>query len=175
MTGVLPGRVRQNGYVVRDLDAALRHWTVTLGIGPWFTMRHLMLEPSVYRGAAVSTEISIAVANTGDLQIELIEAHGTSPSCYREFLDAGHEGLHHLAWWTDEYDVTLERAEAAGWGIIQSGDLLGTRFCYFDTETHPGMIAELMELTDASRWLATHVREAAADWDGAADPVRTLV
>ncbi len=25
------GEIRQNGYVVRDIEAALRHWTETLG------------------------------------------------------------------------------------------------------------------------------------------------
>jgi len=174
MTGVLPGRVRQNGYVVRDLDAALHHWTATLGIGTWFTLRNLKLEPGEYRGTPASTEISLALAGSGDLQIELIEAPGSSPSCYREFLDSGHEGLHHLAWWTEDFDSTLQRADAAAWGVIQSGDLMGTRFCHFDTETHPGTIAEVLEITDASRWMATHVQEAAEGWDGATDPVRAL-
>ncbi len=174
MPGVLPGRVRQNGYVVPDLDAALLHWTEVLGVGPWFTIRNLTLDPSEYRGAAVSTEISLAVANSGDLQLELIQVHDDSPSCFREFLDGGNEGLHHLAWWTDDFEATIQRAEAAGWGVIQSGDLMGTRFCYFDTEMHPGTVAELMELNDMSRWLATQAHEAADTWDGTTDPIRAL-
>ncbi|MEZ5171240.1 MAG: VOC family protein [Acidimicrobiia bacterium] len=174
MPGVLPGRVRQNGYVVNDLDAALAHWIDVLGVGPWFTIRNLVLDPSEYRGDAVSTEISLAVANSGELQLELIQVHDDSPSCFREFLDEGNEGLHHLAWWTDDFEGTLGQAEAAGWDVIQSGDLMGTRFCYFDTQTHPGTVAELMELNDMSRWLATQAREAADGWDGTTDPVRAL-
>lgn len=174
MTGVLPGRIRQNGYVVTDLDAALVHWSSVLGIGPWFALRDLTLEHSEHRGAPAETRISLALANSEDLQIELIEVLDGSPSCYREFIEDGHDGLHHLAWWTEEFDTTLERAGAAGWGVIQSGDLMGTRFCYFDTQTHPGTVAELMELTDASRWLAEHIRDAAAGWDGVTDPIRDL-
>jgi hypothetical protein len=30
------GPIRQNGYVVRDIDAALRHWTEVLGVGPFY-------------------------------------------------------------------------------------------------------------------------------------------
>ncbi len=174
MAGVLPGRIRQNGYVVHDLDAAMVHWTTVLGVGPWFPIRDLTLDPSEYRGTTVCTEMSLAVANSGDLQFELIEVHGDSPSCYREFLDAGNEGLHHHAWWTDDFATTLEATEAAGWKVIQSGDLMGTRFCYFDTETHPGTVAELMELNDMSRWLATQAHDAAATWDGKTDPIRSL-
>ncbi len=174
MSGVLPGRVRQNGYVVTDLDAALAHWSTVLDVGPWFALRGVTLEHSEYRGRPAATQISIALANSGDLQIELIQVLDDSPSCYREFIDSTGEGLHHLAWWTEDFDETIRHAGAAGWGVVQSGDLMGTRFCYFGTQTHPGTVAEVMELTDASRWLAGHVREAAADWDRATEPVREL-
>jgi hypothetical protein len=30
------GEIRQNGYVVRDLTAALHHWTTVLGVDPFF-------------------------------------------------------------------------------------------------------------------------------------------
>ena len=30
------GKVCQNGYVVRDIEAALTHWTEVLGVGPFF-------------------------------------------------------------------------------------------------------------------------------------------
>ena len=41
--------------------------------------------------------MSIALANSGDLQIELIQQVNDAPSMYKEFLDAGHEGLQHVA------------------------------------------------------------------------------
>ena len=30
------GKVCQNGYVVRDIEAALKHWTEVLGVGPFY-------------------------------------------------------------------------------------------------------------------------------------------
>lgn len=174
MTAILPGRVRQTGFVVHDLERALPHWIDRLGIGPWITLGPVTLDPSEYRGRSVATPMRIALAQSGDLQIELIQALDDSPSCYREFLDAGHEGLHHLAWWVDDFDAVAQEAAAAGWDTIQSGELMGTRFCYLDTPSHPGTVAEVMEVTDAARWLAAHVRDAAEDWDGVTDPVRSL-
>jgi hypothetical protein len=35
------GGVIQNGYVVRDIEAAMRHWIDVLGVGPWFYIEHL--------------------------------------------------------------------------------------------------------------------------------------
>jgi hypothetical protein len=37
---VLPGPIRQIGYVVADLDGAIQSW-IQLGVGPWFVMRGL--------------------------------------------------------------------------------------------------------------------------------------
>lgn len=34
------GSLRQNGYVVRDIAAALHHWTTVLGVGPFFVPVH---------------------------------------------------------------------------------------------------------------------------------------
>jgi len=30
------GPVRQNGYVVRDVEAAMKYWTDVVGVGPFF-------------------------------------------------------------------------------------------------------------------------------------------
>jgi hypothetical protein len=30
------GKVCQNGYVVRDIEAAMAHWTQVLGVGPFY-------------------------------------------------------------------------------------------------------------------------------------------
>ena len=30
------GAVTQNGYVVRDIQAAMRHWIEVLDVGPWY-------------------------------------------------------------------------------------------------------------------------------------------
>lgn len=174
MAEVLPGVVRQIGYVVEDLDAEAQRWAATYGIGPWQVIRSLALPAVTYRGTTVDIELSLALANSGDLQFELIQPHGDGPSCYREFLDSGLRGPHHLAWWTEDIDAVLFDAGHAGWTVLQAGELSGTRFVYFDQPTTPGTIAEVMVLNDASRWLAEHVAAESEAWDGVSDPVRTL-
>jgi catechol 2,3-dioxygenase-like lactoylglutathione lyase family enzyme len=170
---VLPGPIRQNGYVVHDLDAAIAEW-LALGIGPWVTLGPLD-QTMTFRGQEVTTTITLAFANSGDLQLELIEQTGDAPTAYREFLDAGREGFHHLAWWVDDIDATRADLEAAGLPAVFEGDGGGAaRFFYADAPTAAASFLEVMELNDMTRGLADHVKQAADTWDGVTDPIRKL-
>lgn len=86
------GPIRQNGYVVRDIRAAMDHWIHVVGVGPWFFVERVKTDWFRHRGADSPMTMSVALANSGDLQIELIQQTNDAPSLYREFLDAGHEG-----------------------------------------------------------------------------------
>ena len=172
MSGILPGAVCQNGYVVTDLDQAIERW-VAAGVGPWFTMREAEQSNCTFRGEPSSPVLSIAWSNSGDQQIELIQVHDDGPSVYREFLDEGHVGIHHVSFWVDDYDDVATRAADAGWTTVQSGDGGGVaRFAYLDIGVG-GTIVEIMELNAGTRGMNDMIRDAARDWDGT-DPVRPL-
>ncbi len=171
---ILPGPIRQNGYVVRDLDGAIDGW-LSAGVGPWLLLPHLTQSGSVYRGRPTEPVVSIAFANSGDLQLELIEQEDDSPSIYREFLDEGRQGFHHLAWWTEDFAGVARDAAGAGWPVVHAGNAGGmAEFAYYDQGGATSTVIEVMELTDATRWLVSTVREAADTRDGS-DPVRNLV
>jgi hypothetical protein len=172
---VLPGAVRQIGYVVRDIDAVLASW-VNLGIGPWFVMRNLPIR-ALYRGEPCEITMTLALANSGDLQVELIQQHDDTPSIYTEFLSSGREGYHQLAYWSDDFDATMESVGDAGWPVLWSaGEDVGTRFAYVEPPNSPAHIAqiiEIMERNELTIGMATFVRDAARNWDGS-DPIRVL-
>jgi hypothetical protein len=166
------GQIRQNGYVVRDIEAALHHWTGTLGIGPFFYFERVPIEDFRYRGESSPLEVSIALANSGALQIELIQQRNDAPSMYRDFLAAGREGLQHVAFWTEDFGPALARWQNDGYVVGQSGNVgEAGRFVYFETETHPGTVIELSEISGAKGRFFRHIAAAAADWDGE-EPVR---
>ncbi len=168
------GEIRQNGYVVRDIEAALKYWTETLGVGPFFYIERVPVEDFCYRGRPSPVDLSIALANSGDLQIELIQQRNDAPSMYREFLAAGHEGLQHVAFWTESYDADLDRARTAGFEVGQSGCIgSGGRFVYFAAESHPGTVIELSEISGPKGRFFAHVRECAARWNGS-DPIQRI-
>ncbi len=168
------GQVRQNGYVVRDVEAAMRHWVEVLGVGPFFYIEKPPIEDFRYRGEPSPLEVSIALANSGELQIELIQQRNDAPSMYRDFLDSGREGLQHLAWWTESMDSDLERLARAGYTIGQSGRIGESgRFVYLETGAEPGTVVELSEISGPKGRFFAHIRDAARDWDGS-EPIRRV-
>ena len=111
------GAVRQNGYVVRDIQAAMKHWIEIMGVGPWYYMERVTTDYFRHRGQDSAVEMSIALANSGDLQIELIQQRNDAPSMYREFLDCGREGLQHMSYWTNDYQALYDKALALGYKV----------------------------------------------------------
>lgn len=171
-SSVLPGAVRQIGYIVRDIDQAMASW-LELGVGPWYVLRG-QSQTGLYRGRPCTAPLSIAFGNSGDLQVELISPEDDTPSIYTEFLRAGLEGFHQLAWWTTDFDATMRSVEAAGWPVVWSGDGGGAaRFVYVEPPAGPATIVEIMEVTAVTDGIADLVRQAAAGWDGS-EPIRTL-
>jgi catechol 2,3-dioxygenase-like lactoylglutathione lyase family enzyme len=167
------GSIRQNGYVVRDIEAAIRHWTETLGVGPFFYVDSAPIEDFRYMDEPSDCRCSIALANSGALQIELIEQRNDAPSMYRDFLAAGREGLQHVAYWTENMDADLDRVAALGYRVGQSGHVgENGRFVYYTTEAHPGTVIELSEVSGRKGELFRAIREAAVNWDGANSIVR---
>ena len=127
-----------------------------------------------YRGEPSDLAVSIALANSGPLQIELIQQRNDAPSMYRDFLAAGHEGLQHVAYWTRDFDADLARLEAEGFRVGQSGCIGASgRFVYFETQAHPGTVVELSEISGPKGRFFQHIADAAACWDGS-EPIRPL-
>lgn len=174
------GSIRQIAFVVLDLDQALHYWTQTLGIGPFFVRRHLVPENFRYRGKMSPPPcISIALGNSGEIQIELIQQHDDRPSAFLDHLASGREGFQHVSSWLTraEYDATMQRMLAAGTVVAHEGTVPGSglRFAYFATETVAGgvmyEIADAMEPAVYARMQL--IADASRHWDGR-DPVREI-
>ncbi len=141
--------MRQAGYVVADLASAVRGWE-SVGVGPWTCME--TRPRGMYRGAPSAPALAVGFARSGRTQIELIAVLDDEPSVWQESRHAGRFGLHHVAYWTDDFDGTLARADLAGLDVVQAGGQEGAepRFVYLEAPAVP-MMVEIMELTDASR------------------------
>lgn len=166
------GEIRQLGYVVNDIEKAMKHWSGTLGVGPWFYNPKVPIVDYQYAGNHYEPHNSVALANSGFVQVELIQIRNDVPSMYQDFMRAGNVGLQHVAYWTEHYDDDLARLVKQGFQPKMSGQVGERgRFVYFDTEYHPGTVIELSEVAGPKGRLFDMIRQASQDWDGK-NPVR---
>ncbi|MDT5014451.1 MAG: hypothetical protein QOD39_611 [Mycobacterium sp.] len=169
---VLPGPIRQIGYVVNDLDVAIAGW-LQIGVGPWFVLRGVPIR-ATYRDEPCETTLTLGWANSGEMQIELIHQEDDTASIYTEFLRSNGPGYHQLAYWTENFEETMAAVRDVGWTVAWlGGEDVGTRFAYVETPNSPATIVEITELNDATAGLNQFVSDAAMNWDGS-DPIRAL-
>ena len=83
------GPLRQMGFVVRDIDRAMQHWIEVCGVGPWFVAEKLPLAGFWYQEQPYDIHLTIALANSGDVQLELIQQRDTTPACIATFSPLG--------------------------------------------------------------------------------------
>jgi hypothetical protein len=165
------GSVSQIAYVVEDLDVALAYWVDVIKAGPFFLFEHATMENQRYRGAASNVDVTLAVGNSGDTQIELIYCENDAPSVYREFLDAGRTGVHHVGLMPENYPAACETYRSLGYEAAFECSIAGTNLVYFDTLETLGHFTELWDRSASFVEFQRSVREAARDWDGS-NPVR---
>jgi catechol 2,3-dioxygenase-like lactoylglutathione lyase family enzyme len=167
------GEIRQVAYIVPNIEAAMDHWARVMGIGPWYYNPRVPIRNYHYKGQHYEPHNSVALANAGALQIELLQPRNDVPSMYRDFTRAGYSGVQHVAYWSEDFDADLARAKAAGFVVCMGGEVGDNgRFVYFvDPSGLPGTTIELSEVAGPKGRLFKLIREAAHGWDGQ-DPVR---
>lgn len=156
----------QLSWVVHDLEEAARRWHKATGIGPFLIGRHLQITDPLYRGVPGKIDFSIAIAQSGELQIELVQQHDDKPSCYRDMVPAGQEAMHHVAIMPADYDAGVQHYLDQGFAIASSGMFGQVRFCYVDCRPQLGHMVEIVEDCDQIRAFFANVKKAAAQWDG---------
>ncbi len=174
---IVPGKVgrhfMQVAFMVDDVEAAARRWIATTGIGPFLMVPHVQLAEYDYRGTKSSgLDFSVALAQSGGVQIELVQQHCDSPSAYRDTIAKGSQGFHHLAIYTDRYDETYRSYVDQGYVSAVDGVFGNLRFSYIDTHAAIGCMIELVEEDAGQTEFFQRVAAAADGWDGVTDPIR---
>ena len=143
-------RVAQIGVLVPDLPAAVRIWSVILGLDDWLVFTYGPDNTSELTFRGQPGVFSMRMAIVGDSpQIELIEPL-IGPSLYHEWVQQHGYGLHHLGFVVPSIAAAKAEVTAHGVDVLQSGSGYGVAgdggFAYFDTESIVGVICEAMEV-----------------------------
>ena len=142
-------KLLQIGILVRDLDAAVRHYEEELGIGPWeisyLTGDAPPMEDLAIDGVPRPEKVcKQAFVHIFGIELELIEP--IAPSQYSRWLEEHGPGIHHIGvTMAEDYDEALrkyrERKGAEPW--VRGTGLGGLMdFSYLDYREELGLIVE---------------------------------
>lgn len=169
-----PNRIYQMAFIVDDLDAAVEKWTAMTGAGPWFVIPHFAFLDPVLRGQAAAPDISIALAYSGEVMIELIRCESAAPSVFTE-MPPGKGSLHHVAQLTDDFDKTIAGfAKNGAPAVFTARFTPETRAAFVDTRAAIGCWTEVIEATAPLIGMQQYMRAQTDGWDGTTDLKRSF-
>lgn len=165
------GSLSQVGLMSRDVDKSMQYFVDAWGMGPWFVLRNIKMS-MLYKGEPTELDVSIAMANCGDLQFEIVQQHNDAPSLYLDSL-AHTQSLHvqHVAVWTPDVRGLESKAASLGWEAVFETRSGPGRSVFI---THPSEPMVCIELSDSDPFkdqVRAAIKDTAASWDGA-DPIR---
>lgn len=162
----------QQAWVVDDLETAARAWHRAMGIGPFLLTHDMPVEEARYRGRPGGPRFSTAVAQNGELQVELVQQIDDAPSIYREAPGAALPRFHHVAIIADDLDAAIAELRPDGEAVASEGRVGTARFAFIDHVATLGCMVEIVGRDPMIERFFGAVRKAAERWDG--DPA-TLV
>jgi len=139
---VLPP-VHQIGLVVQDLEKTAAFYDSTFGLGPFSIVPEMKFDGVILRGQPTDSKVKLAFADSGPLQIELIQPL-EGENIYTEFLQSGNEGLHHLGFEVDNFEGMLAKFKRRGIEPVFWKNFGSMAFAYLDTGQIGGVIVELL-------------------------------
>ena len=146
----------QVAIVVRDIEVSSRRWADVLGVP---TPNIITVQPGsqtqmTFRGHPSDAQAKLAFFNLGQVQLELIEPMG-GQSTWQEALDKNGESVHHLAFWVEGMQRSVDFLAGQGIPMIQRGDMgQNGQYAYFDAEKPLGVVLELLEKERETRAVA---------------------
>ena len=134
-------KVDQLGFVFKDIEKHAKILENLFNI-PKFTFFPPFSNMVKLRGKEISTTTKIGFSRNFNTQIELIQPI-EGESLYKEFVDQGREGLHHISLFIEDLQLYIDQFQRFGYEVIYSGQIGKRVWAYLDTEKDLGLILEL--------------------------------
>ena len=141
MAKIRTKQIRQIGILVRDLEKSVAAFERFLEL--W--------------GKPCYGRCHQALFNLENIQIELVSPYGEGDSVWKECLDRDGEGLHHLAFKTDNIKEALKDVEdRSNAKLMQYGTWpdfpKNGQYAYMDVHSEIKTIVELLEADEGENW-----------------------
>lgn len=169
------GPVRQWGYLVKDLDAAMKCWVEQLGVGPWWGYRDVVVRAET-GGQVDEVRMSVGLAYHQGMQIELIHQTNDAVSPYSYFYEGSDDQqvLQQIAYMVPDIATAIEQCRTRG--MHETGRISpapGLDYIYMSSAALRGLAIELMPFDQGFLDEYERCAAEAASWDGS-DPYRLI-
>ncbi len=129
-----PESMCQVSIIVKDIEETAKHYAELFGV----PVPEIMQVPpeeiahTKYRGAPTSTRAKIVVFRLGQVVLELTQPD-MEPSSWKEFLDKNGEGVHHIAFMTNNREKVVDYFEKKDVPVRHYGEYPGGNYTIFDS------------------------------------------
>jgi len=147
-------KIRHMGIVVEDIEKAVKYYSDTFRMGPWFKFKVPAGENYLRGEKKINTEYETASAFSGKMEYQLIEVKGGDRDACIDHLEKHGEGFHHVGGYVKDIETRLSAYRELGIGVLQtgivkSGGKVGgvvTKYAYLDTAAIGGVVFELLQI-----------------------------
>lgn len=137
------------GFVVKDADETVKRFEEIYGIksSPAYEFRPTRVWSYGREVEDYCLKIAMITMNNGSI-IEIIQPV-SGEGVHRDFIEAGHEGQHHICFSVDDYDHWKEYFSEKDANVVFESEtedqLNGYRRCFYAEDKKVGMIYEIKE------------------------------
>jgi hypothetical protein len=137
-------KINQLGYVYKDIKKQAKILEENLDL-PKFAFLENKPTKYNYRGKETIVQTTIGFSRSLNVQVELIQL--ISGECiFKEFIDAGKEGLHHFGIFVDDVDAIVKDYVGRGYSVVHEGITAGVqKVAYIDTYNDFGVYIEFQQ------------------------------
>lgn len=137
-------KVCQIALVVKDLEKTVEEYAKLFGVPvpEPFRVPPVQEAHTQFKGKLTDTRAKLAVFDLGSVVLELTEPDG-KPSSWQDFLDAHGDGVHHIAFMTDNRDSVVRYFTENGMPVRHYGEYEGGNYTVFDSKEKLGVYIQV--------------------------------
>lgn len=144
----------QVGLVVRDLDETMRQFKLLLGAEPDRVIEKSPSAPGpkYYLGEERDFYQRAALYNMNGIEFEILQPYNDR-SALTDFLDEHGEGIHHVAFDTDNFDAFVKHLNSNGVHLCRPAPIPGSpalKWGFFDTNEKLGTMIEVTNFQEVA-------------------------
>lgn len=118
-------RVHQIGFIVEDLEKAMKEYSEIYHIKSWFRAVNDPPGKIFYKGKEIEDKgFDAIIGYCGKTEIELITSTAEE-NIYTTFLREQGPGIHHICFFVKNIDKSISEYEKKGFEVLQYGEMVG--------------------------------------------------